>query len=112
MEDIEHCDQLLTLSLCNNATTGIYPSLQGDGMNNYPCKWDVIILTCQNRVEKNEEDILTQNKLSVAVTIVIVIFFIVVVLLIVVIVILFRWRVKFKDPQLNSSVDPTKIENF
>jgi hypothetical protein len=61
MEDIEHCDQLLTLSLCNNATTSIYPSLQGDGINRYLCKWDVAVQICQSRVE-NEKDIPIQNK--------------------------------------------------
>jgi hypothetical protein len=98
-EDIEHCNQLFTLSLCNSATTSIYPSLQGDGINRYPCNWDPAVQMCQSRVE-NEKDILTQTKSNIALIVVIVVLSVVVVLLItVVIVILFRLRATKADPE-------------
>jgi hypothetical protein len=91
MEDIEYCDQLLTLSLCNNATISIYLNLQGDGINRSLCKWDPAIQMCQNRVE-NEKDIPIQEKPNTVLIVIVILSVVVVLLLIVVIVILFRRR--------------------
>jgi hypothetical protein len=92
IEDIEHCDQLLALTLCNNATTTVYPNLQGDGINRYPCKWDPAVQMCQNR------DIPVQNKSNTVIIIVIIIVVVVVavLLIIIVIMILLKWRAKGK----------------
>jgi cbb3-type cytochrome oxidase subunit 3 len=112
MEDIEHCDQLLTLSLCNNATISIYRNLQGDGINRYLCKWDPAIQVCQSRVSENEKDIPIQTKLNVALIVAIVVIFVVLVpLIVVLIVFLFRRRAKTEDSHSSSSVDPEEDDN-
>jgi hypothetical protein len=97
IEDIEYCDQLLALTLCNNATTSVYPNLQGDGINKYLCKWDPAVQMCQNRVVENEKDVPVQNKSNPVIIIVIIIVVVVVVLLIIIVImILLKWRAKGK----------------
>jgi preprotein translocase subunit SecG len=114
VEDIYYCDQLFTLILCNNGNTNIYPKLQNNNINEYPCKWDPTLQICQSRVTENEKDIPipVQEKSDTVVIIVIVVVVVVVVVvsIIVVVVILLRRRDKIKNSQLNSSVDPKTSE--
>jgi hypothetical protein len=114
VEKIDYCDQLLTLSLCSDATTDIYFNLHDDGINQYPCKWDPTVQLCQTRVAENEKDIPAENDSNTVTIIVIIIVVVVVVVVIlsviVVIMILLRWKTKNKDSQLSDSVKSKEFE--
>jgi hypothetical protein len=93
VEAIGYCDELITSSLCSNATTDAYPNPLGDGINKYPCKWDNTDQLCERKISEIEKENPVQNDSNIIIIIVVVVVIALIIVVMIMIIILYKRKV-------------------
>jgi hypothetical protein len=112
VEDIGYCDELITWSVCSNATTNTYPNLLSDGVNKYPCRWDNQNQICERKVSESEKENPMQNYSNIIVIVIIIVAVVIVLVIVIVIVIITLYKRKIKKNLKNSIIKDLEMESL